>query len=163
MRATIMLAVLVLMVGASCSEEQDPSLSASSTGSPTGSDPQPFDRLSITLELTRTEVQAGGQIGSRLVVENHSGEPVTDPGCLLSAPSFALIPVDDPDAELWGQIVVDCSGPTTMGPGFEDRFSGPTFRATDKYGDPLPSGDYLAALELQRSSKRFTVPVSITE
>lgn len=44
-----------------------------------------------------------------------------------------------------------------------DSYSGPSFRATDKFGDPLPVGDYLAVMELEMRSERFVRPVTITE
>lgn len=125
-------------------------------------DPQRFDDLTIELRLESTEVEAGGQIESEVLIRNDSDRPVTDPGCLLYAPRFALVPEDDPDAELWGAIVVDCSGPATMHPGEDERASGPTFRAADKYGEPLPPGDYLAVMDLERRRQDIVVPVTVT-
>ena len=40
---------------------------------------------------------------------------------------------------------------------------GPTFSATDMYGDPLPPGEYVAAMELELLSRRLFVPVTIVE
>ena len=125
--------------------------------------PQTFDRLTMALHLGKDEVQPGGTIRSQVEIKNDSDRPVTDPGCLLQAFRFALVPADDPDAELWGQVVVDCSGPFTYGPGHVNSYRGPTFHANDKFGDPLPVGDYLAVMELEKRSQRFVVPVSITE
>ena len=95
-------------------------------------------------------------------MENRSGKPVRDPGCRLYAPNYGLVPESDPDAELWGQVVVDCAGPNVMEPGYKDRFAGPTFRATDKFGDPLPPGDYIATMRLELRAEAITAPVEIT-
>ena len=122
---------------------------------------KPFDQLTMSLELRSTEVAPGGKIASAVSVENETRKPVTDPGCALYAYSFALVPADQPDAELWGQVVVDCAGRRVLKSGYVDRYAGPTFRATDKYGDPLPVGEYLAVMELQYRSKRFVEPVSV--
>ena len=84
-----------------------------------------------------------------------------DPGCVIGSGRYALIPVDDPEAELWLQPVVDCQGPTKMRDGYRDRSSGPTFRARTKHGDPLPSGRYIATLEIEGYSERLQVPVEV--
>ena len=121
-----------------------------------------FDRLTIQLHLESKTVEAGGQIDSQVDVENRSDRPVRDPRCLIAAPNFGLVPESDPHAELWGQAVVDCSGPFTFRPGYIDRFAGPTFNATDKFGDPLPPGDYIATMRLERRTDPITAPVEVT-
>ena len=160
-----LLAGLVIVVGA-CADEpaRQPTATASSPGAtaPSERGPHQFDRLTLTLELEAREVSAGGTIASHVTVRNDSKRPVRDPGCLLYAFNYGLIPVDDPAADLWGQVVVDCSGPYVFRPGYTDRFTGPTFRASDKYGDPLPPGEYLAAVAFERRSDRLTRPVTIT-
>ena len=48
-----------------------------------------------------------------------------------------------------------------MKPGF--RYEGSlTFYARTKYGEPLPPGDYLAALEIRGLSERVEYPVTVT-
>jgi hypothetical protein len=124
---------------------------------------QRFDALTMTLELDETSVRTGGEIESRLLIENRSGKTVTDPGCLIAAGRYSLIPMDEPDAELWLAPVVDCQGPFTMPDGFEESYSGPTFPAATKFGDPLPPGRYIASLHIEELSDRFQQPVVITE
>lgn len=124
---------------------------------------QRFDRLTMSLGLRSHEVAPGRKIGSTVTVKNETRRPITDPGCALYAYSFALVPADQSDAELWGQVVVDCAGRRILKPGYAARYAGPTFSATDKYGAPLPAGEYLAMMELQYRSKRFSEPVTITE
>ena len=94
-------------------------------------------------------------------VENRSGSPVTDPGCQLSNTRHALIPVDQPDAELWTVTMTDCGGPFAYEPGVVDDFTGPTFQAAAKNGDPLPPGDYLAVWEVD--GQRLEYPVEVTD
>ncbi len=160
--ATAMLFALVL-TGCDTEATQSSTPRATETPAPSSTKAsQPFDRLTIELELRSTIVTSGGSVGSRLIVRNESGRPVTDPGCRLYAPSYGLIPADDPDAELWGQVVVDCSGPFTFKPGYVDRSVGPTFQAADKFGDPLPPGEYLAGMALEGLSERILVPIEVT-
>lgn len=120
-----------------------------------------FDDLDLTLELESTTVASGAELDGELVVENRSGEKVVDPGCWLAASKAALVPPDDPDAELRLQVVVDCGGPNTIHPGDEQR-DVLTFVAATKYGDPLPPGDYVAAVEYRGLSRRIEVPVEVT-
>ena len=121
-----------------------------------------FDKLTIELILESRSVSAGCKIRSEVVVRNETKKPVTDPSCRLSGVSFGLIPIDEPDAELWGQIVTDCGGPFVFRPGYKDRSAGPDFHATDKFGDPLAPGEYLAAMQIEGRSERITVPVQVT-
>ena len=128
----------------------------------TSSTDRRFDKLTIELVLASRSVSAGGKIRSEVVVRNESKESVTDPSCRLFGVSFGLIPIEEPDAELWGQIVTNCGGPFVIRPGYEDRFAGPDFRATDRFGDPLRPGEYFAAMQIEGRSERITVPVQVT-
>ena len=164
-RFALVTCVIVVTITACGGESRSTRTEAAASSVPTQASnggPHQFDRLTLSLELERNEVATGGTIDSHLTVSNDTKRSVRDPGCLLYAFSYGLIPVDDPDAELWGQVVVDCSGPFFFRPGYNDRFAGATFRATDKYGDPLPPGDYLAAIAFERRSERLTQPVTIT-
>lgn len=125
--------------------------------------PGMFDPLTIRLELKADSVPSGGQVGAVLIVSNNSGRTVVDPDCRLGAGRYALVPVDDPGAELWLQPVVDCSGPFEMPDGFSERYGGKTFPARTKFGDALPPGDYIAALEIQGFSERLEQPVEVTD
>ena len=168
MKHVLVVAVAALTLCGACTQDATepgtapPSPSPERTQAPR-TKPQAFDRLTMALHLEKDEVQPGGSIGSQVEIKNDSDRAVTDPGCLLYAFRFALVPADDPEAELWGQVVIDCSGPVTIGSGQEDSYRGPTFHANDKFGDPLPVGDYLAVMELDKRSERFVVPVSVTE
>lgn len=84
-----------------------------------------------------------------------------DPACVIGSGRYALVPIDDPDPELWLRPVVDCQGPTEMRDGYRDRSSGRTFFARTKHGEPLPPGDYIAALEIEGYSERLEVPVKV--
>lgn len=125
--------------------------------------PGRFDELTITLELKASSVQSGGEVGSSLTVRNDSGETIVDPSCLIGAGRYALVPVDDPDAELWLQPVVDCSGTFKMADGFMERSAGPTFLARTKHGEALPPGEYTATLEIEGYSERLEEPIKVTD
>ena len=45
--------------------------------------------------------------------EYRSGGPVSDPGCQLANTRHALVPVHDPEAQLWMVTETDCAGPFT--------------------------------------------------
>lgn len=122
-----------------------------------------FDGLTITLELKASSVHSGGEVGSSLTVRNHSGETVVDPSCLIGAGHYALVPANDPHAELWLQPVVDCSGPFKMPDRFMERYGGRTFPARTKHGEPLPLGTYIATLEIEGYSERLEEPIEIIE
>ena len=124
---------------------------------------QRFDALAIRLELEATSVHSGTEIESRLLIRNRSGEIITDPGCLIAAGRYALVPVDEPGAELWLAPVVDCAGSFPMPDGFEESYSGPTFPATTKFGDPLAPGRYIASLEIKGLSHRLEQPVDVVK
>ncbi|HEV3471915.1 MAG TPA: hypothetical protein VG408_01740 [Actinomycetota bacterium] len=95
-------------------------------------------------------------------MRNDSGKTIIDPECVIGSGRYALVPVDDPDAELWLEPVVDCGQAFRMPDGFIDRSGGPTFPARTKYGDPLPPGDYLATLKIEGYSKPLQEPVEVT-
>ena len=121
-----------------------------------------FDGLTITLELKGSSVPSRGEVGSSLTVRNDSGETIVDPSCLIGAGRYALVPVDDPDAELWLQPVVVCSGNFEVPDGFIERSAGPTFPARTKHGEALPPGDYIATLEIEGYSDRLEEPIEVT-
>jgi hypothetical protein len=138
--------------------------SAQATASPSTAataSKQPLDGLSIELHLTSESVEAGRVVASQLDVENNSGRTIVDRSCWLAAGRFGVVPADEPDAELWQAVVVDCAGPRMLADGFTDRFSGPDFQASDMYGEPLPPGDYVAALEIEGFSERLSQPLEI--
>ena len=85
-----------------------------------------------------------------------------DPGCVIAEGRYALVPVGQPDAELWVRPMTDCVGPVRMPPGYRDDYRGPDFPARTKYGEPLPPGEYLAVLEIRGLSQRLEYPVTIT-
>jgi hypothetical protein len=122
---------------------------------------QRFDALAISVDLRSSRVTSGKTLYSHLIVENPSDTTVIDPSCTLASGRYALVPVSDPDAELWVQPVVDCDGPYKMKPGFRAEWSGPAFPAHTKYGDPLPPGEYLAVLEIRGLSQRLEYPVTV--
>jgi hypothetical protein len=120
-----------------------------------------FDALDIRLELESSTVAAGAELAGELIAVNRSGEKVVDPGCWLAASRSAIVPPDDPGAELWLHVVVDCAGPSTIHPG-DERRDALTFVAATKTGDPLPPGDYVAAVEYRGLSRRLEAPVEVT-
>lgn len=122
-----------------------------------------FDGLTIRLEFDQTTVVSGEVLNSTLVVENPTTEVVTDTDCRIGAGAYALVPADDPDAEAWLQPTVDCGGHFDMSPGFADRWDGPGFIAANKFGEPLPPGEYLAVLDTDGRSTRLSYPVTISE
>lgn len=164
MKSALLCALLLLL--SACGEDPGPEPSAAGPPSATitpGDDPSGLDSLTITLELDRATVASGEEVGSTLTVRNGSDRTVTDQACHLAQTSSALVPIDDPDAELWLRVVVDCGGPFEMKSGFEDTWTGPEFPARTKYGEPLPPGDYIATTELLGVSQRLEVPVEVTD
>lgn len=134
----------------------------SPTEPPTASGTGRFDALSISLRLRSTTVQRGKTLRSRAIIENHSPDTVVDPACLIAEGRYALVPVDEPNAELWARPLTDCGAPLRMPPGYRNEHRGPDFFARTKYGDPLPPGDYLAVLDIKGLSKRLEYPVRVT-
>lgn len=120
-----------------------------------------FDALAISVVLASDHVHSGDTLGSRLVVQNPSDKTVVDKDCSIVAGRYAIVPVDDPQADVWVQITVDCGGPYRMKPGFREESSGPDFPAHTKHGEPLPPGDYLAVLEIDGLSHRLDYPVTV--
>jgi hypothetical protein len=124
----------------------------------------PLDGLTVTLELVRTTVPSGGRTRSTFTIENRTDQPITDPGCRFAAAAHDLIPADEPDAELSRAAVVDCAGPFTFTPGYRDRYTGPDFIAAHMVeGEPMPPGEYLAAVDIQGFSERLSVPVLVQD
>lgn len=158
------LAAATILLGACAAPASAPSASVEPLALPS---PEPraerrFDDLDLALRLDSSTVASGAEIAGELIVVNRSGDEVVDPGCWLAASRSALVPADDPGAELWRQVVVDCGGPNTIHPG--DRQTDVlTFVAATKYGDPLPPGDYVAAVEYRGLSRRLEVPVEVTD
>lgn len=120
-----------------------------------------FGGLSVTLHVA-SSVRSGDELASTLRVENRSGHAVTDPGCELAATRSGIVPVGDPDAELWLVVEIDCQGPTTYEPGFTAEYTGPSFFARTRRGDPLAPGQYLAATQWP-AGKRLEYPVTVVE
>jgi hypothetical protein len=120
-----------------------------------------FDALSVTLVIDTPQVRSGEELPGRLIVENPSQQTVVDPACVLPTGRHALVPVDQPDAELWLQPIADCGGPLSLPPGYYSEYEGLSFFARTKYGDPLAPGDYLAAVEIDGLSTRLEVPVTV--
>lgn len=168
MKRAATIALIAFLLFAGCSDEprdeggEVPQATKASTSSSAPGGARPFDRLTIVLELESNRVESGGTIESTISVANRSDRPVTDPACLLNSYSFAMLPADDPDGDLWQQVIVDCSGPSTIGVGSTDEFSGPSFQARTMRGDPLPPGEYLATMSLPSRSGRISVPVTVT-
>ncbi len=159
--------IAVILVTSCASEPRpiDPASAASPKPAPSkreGEGPaRRFDRLTMSLELRSDHVAPGGKIPSMVSVRNDTRRPVTDPSCLLASYSFALLPAESPNGELWGQVIVDCSGKFVMKRGYVNAYKGPTFVAADKYGEPLPPGDYVAVMEIRQRSERFVQPVTV--
>ena len=121
-----------------------------------------FDALSISLTLSSSTVQQGKALRSRATIENNSSDWVMDPACFIAEGRYALLPVDQPDTELWVKPITDCGGPLRMPPGYRDEYQGPEFFARTKYGKPLPPGEYLAVLNIRGLTQRLEFPVTIT-
>ncbi|CAN5876906.1 hypothetical protein BH24ACT6_BH24ACT6_18010 [soil metagenome] len=119
-----------------------------------------FENLEIELVTADTTVQSGRILTAQLHLSNRSGETVTDPGCVLGSGPFGLVPVDDPNSELWQQYVMDCSGPFEMPDGYDDAHGSFDFAARTKFGEPLPPGEYIAALEIEGYG-RLEQPVTV--
>ncbi|MCZ7530391.1 MAG: hypothetical protein M5U31_08595 [Acidimicrobiia bacterium] len=170
-------AALALLAGCTGSGGDSSPSKSSSTSSGTSSSTSPgpstttheigpasievFGGLTVRLVFEELTVESGDQLPNRLQVENTSGHPVTDPGCVLGATAAAIIPADDPEAELWMQTIVDCEGPFEFPDGSSDEWDGPRFIAATPTGEPLPPGDYIAAVEID--GQRLEYPVEVTE
>jgi len=126
-----------------------------------GQSPGRFDALSISIRLDSRHISSGRTLGGRLVVVNDSRRTVVDPSCVIAEGRYALVPADDPDAELWVRPMTDCAGPHPMPPGFREESRGPDFPAHTKFGEPLPPGEYLAVLEIEGLSHRLSYPVTV--
>ena len=161
MRLRLVALAVSLAMPIACGGEAEPTTSPTTDVTQSAA-PQRFDELDLRLELTSSEVASGGELATTLIVENRSGHELTDSGCQIGAGRYALIPVDERSAELWLVPEVDCSGPFVMADGFAERSDGPTFLARTKFGESLPPGDYIAALQIEGRSDRLEYPVQIT-
>ena len=166
-------AVPVLLSASGCTaDEAEPSSEAakSTAQPPAAEEAEPsaapatgrFDPLTISLRLRATTVQQGKTLRSRAFIENNSTKVVVDPACVIAVGRYALVPVDQPDAELWVRPMTDCGGPHRMPPGYREEYRGPDFFARTKYGDPLPPGEYIAVLDIRGLSQRLEYPVTVT-
>ncbi len=120
-----------------------------------------FDGLSLELTFRAGEVESGTELHSTLRIENRSGHDIMVPDCNVAGARYALVPVDEPDAELWLQPVIDCGGPFVYEDGYGEEFDGPTFPAATKFGEPLPPGEYFAVLEAVGIAPRVEYPITI--
>lgn len=123
-----------------------------------------LDGLTLTLRLKEGVFAPGETIRADLVVENSSGVTIIDPYCFLHSHHRAVIPQDDPFAELWQVNVLDCGRRLRMKDGFRRVYEASVdLRATDKMGEPLDEGEYLASFELPGFSERLSVPVALED
>jgi hypothetical protein len=153
------------MLNSACAQKPPEFVSAPSDSRTVQGDPMTtpgrFDALAVSVVLPSTRVSSGKTLHSRLIVENPSRTTVVDPACHIAEGRYALVPVTDPDAELWVRPLTDCGGPYRMQPGFRDEWLGPAFPAHTKFGDPLAPGEYLAVLEIQGLSQSLRYPVTV--
>jgi hypothetical protein len=160
----VLAAACVVMVTASCGQPTPAPVSSAPRRGPessTSTEPGRFDALAISVVPAADHVRSGETLGSRLIVENPSDRTVVDPDCSIGGGRYAIVPVDDPEADVWVQVTVDCGGRYRMRPGYREVSSGPDFPAHTKYGDPLPPGEYLAVVEIQGLSQRLEYPVTV--
>jgi hypothetical protein len=163
---TLLVALGIALALAACGspEASPPSAStASTTTSGTTSSGAPpagvvLGGLDVELRVAPTVV-AGEQVEATLVVENRSGRPIVDPDCRLANTRSGLVPVDDPDAEVWGITMTDCGGPFTYEPGAREERRVFFLYATDRFGDHLPPGAYLATYVV--GGVRLQQPVTV--
>jgi hypothetical protein len=119
--------------------------------------------LELALVFGATEVRAGEELPSRLTIRNASGHDITDPACIIGSGRYALVPADQPDAELWLQPVADRGGSFVYADGFVGDYDGPVFPARTMHGEPLPPGEYLAVFETdarRHATSSFGDPVA---
>lgn len=156
----LLLPLLLLACGSAGTEaveaKHPPALAEPSEGA-TG-----LDQLTISIELKEDTVKSGARTAFSVTVRNDSDQTVTDPGCYLAQTRAAIIPEDDPDAELWLQVVTDCGGPFEMEPGYESTWT-TTLIARTKTGEALSPGRHIAALEIRGVAHRFELPIEVTE
>lgn len=153
--------VLCLLVGCGAVGAADETVPAEVVASPVEG-AEGLDALTLTVRLPRTSVRPGGELVWTYSVRNDSDRPVTDPACHLGQSSAAIAPRSEPDVDLWQRVVVDCSGPFTMKPGFAEQRTGSPLVAATKFGDPLPAGEYVAVIALRDVSQRFEIPVEVS-
>lgn len=152
--------VVAILLVTGCSE------SGESTSSPPTSvheigpaESELFGGLTVRLVFDDTTVESGDQLPNRLQAENRSGHPVTDPGCVVGQTASAIIPADDPEADLGPVNETDCGGPRDFPDGFSDEWDGPFLVAATTAGEPLPTGEYIAAVEIDGQRLEYSVEV----
>ncbi|WP_300681532.1 hypothetical protein [Nocardioides sp.] len=125
---------------------------------------QRFDSLDLRLTLADSHVAGGRSVHSTWAIANRSKDPVVDPGCQVAAYRYAIVPVDEANNEtdLWGAYIIDCSGPRTMEPGYDETYPGPDFPARTANGTALPPGNYVAMVEIPGRTGRLTQPITVT-
>ena len=162
-----LIAVTVLALSVGCGQEATRvSKGVNLAGGPTNVEegdepPGRFDALSFSLRLDSRHLTSGSTVRGRLLVANDSRHTVVDPSCDIAEGRYALVPADEPDAELWLRPLTDCGGPHPMAPGFREESDGREFPAHTKFGEPLPPGEYLAVLEIEGLSERLSYPVTV--
>lgn len=164
MRRIASLVVCLALLGGACGEARPAAAGAAfDTAETSPSEGGRLDGLTLTLTLERTTFEPGRTIAAEVRVQNRSDSTIVDPSCLIGAERTGVIPRDEPDAQLWNAIVVDCGGELRMPPGYAETFDVHYLRATDAEGEPLPEGEYLAALELSGFSERLAVPIVLAD
>lgn len=122
---------------------------------------EPLDALDLRLAVNATEVPAGCEITGWLLVENRSGAAVTEEACELGLGRAAILPVDEPDGELWITPIAGCVGPREIPAGTSVEHGAFAFSAATAFGELLAPGEHVLALELDRWSGRFELPVTV--
>jgi hypothetical protein len=154
------LAALAISLAAACGASSEVSRA---TETRSALEAKPLDALTIELRVPET-VASGEEMPTTMVVENPTDHAITDPACERPSYWYGLVAEDESDSDLWQAVIVDCSGPFTMAPGYKAEFDGPTFVAATRYGVPLDPGEYVATVEWPEGlSQRLTYPVTVTE
>lgn len=95
-------------------------------------------------------------------MQNLTSETVNNPECSpFGICAFGVVPVDRPDAALDPIMVVsaDCADPGDFPPGYDENFSGPTFRIGDlRSGASLATVEYVKSMRSTRLTARVAVP-----
>lgn len=135
------------------------SSSTAKTGGGSAAPERLLDPLTYTLLLGSPRGDRRGErLTSTIRVENHSGDTVTDPGCLVGANySFGVVRTTQSDVRLPGRLITYCSGAQGIPDGYSETLHGPTFSLRG-----LPPGEYLAAIDFgdsrsQRLFAEFTI------
>ncbi|CAN5519725.1 hypothetical protein BH10ACT3_BH10ACT3_15760 [soil metagenome] len=116
--------------------------------------------ITVTVELATREVAAGDEVITTLSYVNNGSSPVTIGDCEMSEVGIALVePGEEVASDQWHRPVVDCGGPQTLPPGSSGE-AGTTSMLAKADGEPLASGIYDAAFELD--GKTIRLPVEVT-